>query len=105
MRLMCSLQGLHTELSQKILSEWCPNQRKTSRKAVSKPLWYQLTFTSFHDNDFRLVLGSKIDRPKVPHSAEIAILRLAVHQIQFLDQVQTNFRPSLTKCRPTLDQD
>ena len=95
MRLMCSLQGLHTELSQKILSEWCPNQRKTSRKAVSKPLWYQLTFTSFHDDDFWLVLRSKIDPPKVPHSAEIAILRLAVHQTRCLDNVQTKFRPSL----------
>ena len=92
---MCSLQGLHTELSPKILSEWCPNQRKTSRKAVSKPLWYPLTFTSFDDNDFWFVLGSKIDPPKVAHSAEIAILRLAVHQIRFLDHVQTHFRPSL----------
>ena len=101
---MCSLQGLHTELSPKILSEWCPNQRKTSRKAVLKPLWYQLTATSVHDNDFWLVLGSKIDPPKVPHLAEIAILRLAVHQIRFLDQVQTKFRPSLTNFRPTLGQ-
>ena len=95
MRLTCSLQGLHTELSPKILAEWYPNQRKTSRKAVSKPLSYQLTFTSFHDIGFWLVLDSKIDPPKVPHSAEMAILRLAVHQIRFLDQVQTNSRPSL----------
>ena len=93
MRLMCSLQGLHTKLSQKILSEWCPNQRKTSRKAVSKPLWYQLTFTSFHDNDFWLVLGTKIGPSKVAHSAEMVILRLAVHPIRILDQIQTNFRP------------
>ena len=59
------------QIKSKNSSEWCPNHRKMTRKAASKPLWYQLVFTSFHEHDFWLVLGSKIDPNKVPHSAEI----------------------------------
>ena len=64
---MCSLQGLHTELSPKILSEWWLNQRKTSRKAVSKLLRWQVTFTNFDADDFWFVLSSKIDPSSVPN--------------------------------------